>query len=145
MTDNSDTIGKLADAYARAWSSGSPPAVAAHFATGGRIVINRSAPLVGPAAIAEMAAGFFAAFPGMVVTCDDVRSAGNHVLFAWTLEGRHAETKNSVRVSGWEEWELDADGKIASSLGWFDAEEYERQIRDGVGETGDRIRNRSGG
>jgi len=127
-----ETIRTFADDYARAWCSGSPDKVAAHFAADGSIVINQGAPLKGRTAIAEMAAGFFAAFPGMIVTCDEVRTAGRHVLFAWTLEGRHAETKNLVRVGGWEEWDLDDAGKIASSLGWFDAAEYERQIREGV-------------
>ena len=32
------------------------------------------------------------------------------------------------KVSGWEEWELDGGMKITSSLGWFDAEDYERQV-----------------
>jgi uncharacterized protein (TIGR02246 family) len=132
MAIKPDAIRTFAREYARAWSSGSPGAVASHFAAGGRIVINRGAPLEARAAIGQMAAGFFAAFPGMTVACDDVRVAGSHVLFAWTLEGRHAETKNLVRVSGWEEWELDDAGLIASSLGWFDAAEYERQIKEGI-------------
>jgi hypothetical protein len=37
-----------------------------------------------------------------------------------------------VKVGGWEEWNLDADHKIKSSLGWFDASEYERQIAHGA-------------
>ena len=131
MAIDPNAIRKAADEYARAWSSGSPDGVAAHFASNGQIAINRGTPLEGRAAIAEMAKGFFAAFPGMSVSCDGVRIAGSHVLFSWTLDGRHAETKNRVRVGGWEEWELDGTGKIASSLGWFDAEEYERQIREG--------------
>ena len=118
----------LAAAYAEAWCSKSPEAVAAFFARNGRIRINRGEILVGPTAIAEMAAGFHAAFPDLRVLCDGVRAASDHVLFLWTLEGHHAETRNFVRVGGWEEWELDADLKIATSLGWFDAADYERQI-----------------
>ena len=48
------------------------------------------------------------------------------------LEGKHAETGHNVRVPGWEEWDLDENLKIRKSLGWFDAEEYDRQIREGV-------------
>lgn len=132
MANNRDMVTAFAKDYARAWSSGSPDAVAAHFAASGKIVINRGAPLEGRAAIAEMAAGFFAAFPGMTVSCDAVRMSACHVLFAWTLEGRHAETHMLVRVPGWEEWDLDDEGKIASSLGWFDSADYERQIREGA-------------
>ena len=36
---------------------------------------------------------------------------------------------NAVRVSGYEEWTLNADGLIAESKGHFDAEAYESQIR----------------
>ena len=37
-----------------------------------------------------------------------------------------------MKVGGWEEWELDEDLRVKSSLGWFDAAEYERQIAEGV-------------
>ncbi len=35
-------------------------------------------------------------------------------------------------AGGWEEWELDDNMKVKSSLGWFDAQEYERQIAEGL-------------
>jgi hypothetical protein len=78
-----------------------------------------------------MAAGFFSEFPDLVVHCDELRVAGDHAVFAWTLEGHHAETKNHVKLSGWEEWDLDGDMKVKSSLGWFDAADYERQVAGG--------------
>jgi hypothetical protein len=49
----------------------------------------------------------------------------------WTFEGHHARTGKFVRVRGWEEWELDEVMKIATSLGWFDSPDYERQIVEG--------------
>ena len=118
--------------YATAWCSHSPEAVASFYASDGQIQINRGEVLKGHAAIARMAAGFYADFPDLVVRCDDIRSAGNHALFAWTLEGHHAKTKQFVKLGGWEEWELDANMKVKSSLGWFDALEYQRQIEDGA-------------
>jgi uncharacterized protein (TIGR02246 family) len=114
--------------YAEAWCSHSPDAVAAFYASDGQIQINKGEVLKGHTAIAEMAAGFFADFPDLVVHCDDIRMAGSHALFAWTLEGHHAQTKRFVKVGGWEEWELDANLMIISSLGWFDSVEYQRQI-----------------
>ena len=30
--------------------------------------------------------------------------------------------------SGWEEWDLNDDLKVTKSLGWYDAEDYERQV-----------------
>lgn len=114
--------------YADAWSSHDPARVADFYAEDGQIVINNGEPIRGRAAIADMAAGFYAAFPDLKVYCDSFRRAGNHVLFSWTLEGHHAQTGRLVRVPGWEEWDLDEDGKVASSRGWFDAEEYQAQI-----------------
>jgi hypothetical protein len=75
-----------------------------------------------------MAAGFHAEFPDLVILCDSIRTAGDHAIYVWTLQGHHAETKNFVRVGGWEEWDLDDDQKIKSSKGWFDAQEYDRQV-----------------
>jgi hypothetical protein len=110
----------------------SPDAVASYFAADGQISINCGEPSKGRAAIAEMAGGFYADVPDMVVHCDGVRAAGSHALLLWTFEGHHATTQNAVRVSGWEEWELGEDLKIVASLGWFDADEYARQIAEGV-------------
>lgn len=123
---------KLAMDYANAWSSKSPDAVASFFAKDGQIAINRGDVLKGHAAIAEMAAGFYSEFPDLVVLCDEVRVAGDHAVFAWTLEGHHVRTKNFVRVGGWEEWDIDGQLKIKSSLGWFDQAEYDRQIVEGI-------------
>jgi hypothetical protein len=30
-------------------------------------------------------------------------------------------------VQGWEEWELDAEYRVKSSRGWYDAADYARQ------------------
>jgi hypothetical protein len=83
-------------------------------------------------AIVAMVAGFYAEFPDLIVRCDELRTAGDNAIFVWTLEGHHAETKNYVKVAGWEEWELDENMKVKSSLGWFDAEEYNRQVAEGA-------------
>ena len=132
MMLNPQELKQKAMSYSKAWSSGSPEAVASHYAPDGQISINRGDPIQGHAAIAEMAAGFHAEFPDLVIHCDGVRLAGDHAIFLWTLEGHHVETKNSVKVSGWEEWELDDTMQVKSSLGWFDAADYERQILEGV-------------
>jgi uncharacterized protein (TIGR02246 family) len=121
----------LANAYAEAWSARSPEAVASFFAPDGQISINRSEPTKGRDAIAQMAAGFYAELPNMIVRCDGVRASGSHALLLWTFEGHHARTHNFVRVVGWEEWEFNEAMKIESSLGWYDAADYDRQIRGG--------------
>jgi len=126
-TDESEQARSLAAAYTAAWNSGRPEAVAAFFADEGEIVINGGSPWRGRRAVAEMAAGFFADVPDLSLTCDAVRAAGRHVAYLWTFTGTHAGSGNRVRLSGWEEWDLDAAGAIAASRGWFDAEDYTRQ------------------
>ncbi|MCP5373699.1 MAG: SgcJ/EcaC family oxidoreductase [Hyphomicrobiales bacterium] len=131
MSEDAAKLTRMAAEYAAAWSSRSAEAVADFYATDGQITINRGDVLKGRAALVEMAEAFFAAYPDLVVHCDDVRGAGGHALFAWTLEGHHAETGNYVKVGGWEEWELDGDLKVKASLGWYDAAEEQRQIAGG--------------
>ena len=80
-----------------------------------------------------MVNGFYADFPDLKVYCDHYKHAGSHGLFSWTLEGTHVETGNVVRAPGWEEWELNEAGKVTSSCGWFDAEDFTRQVEGGSG------------
>lgn len=70
-----------------------------------------------------MAAGFFSDVPDLKLVCDGVRCAVD----LWTFTGTHAGTKRPLHVSGWEEWELDADYKVKASRGWYDADDYARQ------------------
>ncbi|MEX0328667.1 MAG: SgcJ/EcaC family oxidoreductase [Ruegeria sp.] len=131
MASVRDTLNNLARDYAIAWSSGDPQAVASFYATDARVVLNRGEPIQGKPAIAKMAQRFYSEFPDLEVRCDMMRWAGAHAIFVWTLEGHHSQTGNHIVSRGWDEWELDADHKVKSSLGWFDTEDYRRQI-DGV-------------
>ena len=132
MTGNVADIKTMAENYAKAWCSLSPEAVASFYAPDGQISINRGDVIEGREAIMEMVLGFYAEFPDLVVHCDEVRTAGDHAIFVWTLEDHHSETKNYVKVGGWEEWELNEDMQVSSSLGWYDAQEYERQVVEGA-------------
>ena len=131
MKIDHDKVMDIAAAYTAAWNSGSPEAVAAFYAKDGSIVINRGGPWQGRTGIAEMAAGFFADVPDLALVCDKVRCAGDHVVFLWTFTGTHSGTQNSLNISGWEEWDLDEDLKVKASRGWFDTNDYERQIAGG--------------
>jgi uncharacterized protein (TIGR02246 family) len=123
-----DSIAATVAAYTAAWNSGSAEAVASYYAETGGIVINRGTPWTGRAGVQAMAEGFFADVPNLNLTCDGVRIAGDHVAFLWTFTGHHAETRNLLRIAGWEEWDLDGEGKVIASRGWFDAAEYDRQV-----------------
>ena len=121
-------IAAIAADYTAAWNSGSAEAVASFYAPEGNIVINRGTPWEGRAGIAAMAAGFFADVPDLSLTCDGLRVAGNHVAYLWTFTGHHAQTRNPLRIIGWEEWDLDSADKVMASRGWYDAADYARQV-----------------
>lgn len=131
MTIDPGRIRAIAEAYTAAWNSGSPESVAQFYAEDGQIVINRGTPWTGRSGIAQMAAGFFADVPDLALVCDGVRAAGDHAVYLWTFTGTHAGTKNTLRITGCEEWDFDADLKVKSSRGWFDAEDYARQAAGG--------------
>jgi uncharacterized protein (TIGR02246 family) len=128
MTDQSATQLKMAQAYTAAWCSGDPAAVGSFYAEDGQIIINRGDAHAGRDAVIAMASGFCAEFPDLQLYLEAFRSTGTHAVFAWRLEGHHVETKNFVKVQGWEEWELNADNQVTSSLGWFDGADYDAQI-----------------
>ena len=132
MNPDESKLQEIAAGYANAWNSGSPTEVTALFTPDAQMIINRGHVLKGRAAIAGMVTGFYEQFPDLSVRCDGIRSAGSHAVFLWTLEGHHSGTNNYVRVGGWEEWEFDENMKIKSSLGWFDNQEYLRQIAEGA-------------
>lgn len=124
------TLEAIADAYTSAWNSGSPAAVASFYAEAGSITINRGTPWKGREGVAAMAAGFFADVPDLNLACDGIRIAGDHVVFLWTFTGHDAKSGKPLRISGWEEWDIDADRKVATSRGWFDADDYARQAAE---------------
>jgi len=127
MAIDSKKAKQMADDYTAAWNSGSAQAVAEFYAKDGGIVINRGEPWQGRDRVAQMAAGFFSDVPDIKIVCDGVRCAGDHVVYLWTFTGTHAGSKRPLRVSGWEEWDLDADYKVKASRGWYDADDYTRQ------------------
>jgi steroid delta-isomerase-like uncharacterized protein len=121
----------FATRYAAAWSGRNPDALASFYAENGSLTVNAGAPSVGRAAIAATAKGYMTAFPDMVVKMDSVRWEGSHATFHWTWTGTNTGpggTGKAVRISGYEEWTLGADGLIVESKGHFDEAEYQRQL-----------------
>ena len=117
--------------YTAAWCSQRAADVASFFAGGGSLTINDGTPAVGRAAITASAQGFMTAFPDLVVRMDSLVTTGPQVAYHWTLTGTNTGpggTGKPVRISGYEEWTIGADGLIAKSLGHFDAQDYQRQV-----------------
>lgn len=129
MSVDPEQIEDLARGYTEAWCSRDPARVAAHYVPGGMIAINGG----DAAGIEDVAQGFIAAFPDIQVFMDDLVLRGDGVVeYHWTFTGTSAETGQSVRVPGFEEWTISADGLIAASRGHFDQGEYDRQLRHGA-------------
>lgn len=127
-----DELTRFAERYAKAWCSQNPESVAAFFAQRGSISINNGPPALGRTAIAREAQVFMTTFPDMIVTFDKLEPRGNRTAFHWTLTGTNTGpggTGKRVRISGYELWKIDKDGLIAESRGYFDAEDYQRQLR----------------
>lgn len=129
MTD--DAFAKLVSAYVQAWNSGDPESVGSFFREDAVFIINRGEPWTGRSRVAEMAAGFFSDVPDLVLTSDGGRCAGSHAINVWTFTGHDSETGRPLEVKGWEEWEFDESGKIATAYGWYDAADYARQAGRG--------------
>ena len=125
----------FATRYTAAWCSQTAASVAAFFAETGSLKINDGAASVGRAAITEAAQGFMTAFPDMVVKMDTLKLDAGRIEYHWTLTGNNTGpggTGKAVRISGYEEWTIGADGLIAKSLGHYDSAEYQRQLKEGA-------------
>jgi predicted ester cyclase len=69
---------------------------------------------------------------------DDALVQGDRAIYHWTLVGTNTGpggTGNRVRFSGFEVWQIGADGLIAESQGHFDSATYKRQLERGVEES----------
>lgn len=122
---------EFAEKYTAAWCSQDPASVASFFAEDGSLTINQGESSIGRTAITAAARGFMTAFPDMVVRMDSLGLAGERTTCHWTLTGTNTGpggTGRPVRISGYEEWTIGADGLIARSLGHFDEAEYQRQL-----------------
>ena len=122
---------RFAEAYTAAWCSQNAARVASFFAEEGSLQVNDATPAIGRAAITEVAQSFMTAFPDMQVFFDDLVWQEDRVIYHWTLTGTNTGpggTGRAVRISGFEVWQIGADGRIAQSQGHFDSAEYQRQL-----------------
>jgi|ERR1700737_1449557 len=127
----------FAERYTAAWCSQNAASVAAFYSADGSLSVNDGAPAVGRSAITEVAQSFVTIFSDLRVVMDKVLVQGDHTEYYRTLIGTNTGpggTGHQVRISGFELWQIGADGLIASSQGHFDSSEYHRQLERGVQE-----------
>jgi hypothetical protein len=125
----------LGTRYASAWSSQNSAQLAAFYAENGSLIVNGGQPATGRTAIAGKAQSFMTAFPDMVVKLERMDQHGDHPVFRWIWTGSNTGpggTGKFVRMTGYEEWTLDANGLIAKSDGHYDEADYERQLKGGA-------------
>ena len=131
MNADEQSIRRFAEEYTAAWCSQNPASVAAFYEGDGSLSVNEDAPAVGREAITQVAQGFMTAFPDMKVAMDDLHLQADGIIYHWTLTGTNTGpggTGRSVRISGFEVWQLGTVGLIANSRGHFDNDEYRRQL-----------------
>lgn len=117
--------------YTDAWCSQDAASVAAFYAPDGVLTINGASPNVGRVAITASAVGFMVAFPDLVVEMDGLDVDGDRVIYRWTLHGTNTGpggTGRHVRIKGSETWTMGPDGLVATSIGAYDAPDYQRQL-----------------
>ena len=132
---NPTELTDFATRYAAAWSSQNADTLASLYSENGSLTVNNGSPSVGRAAIASTAKAFMTAFPDMVVKMDRVTQDDGRTRFHWIWTGTNTGpggTGKAVRMIGYEEWTLGADGLIEESRGHFDEAEYQRQLKSGV-------------
>ncbi len=120
--------------YTAAWCSHDPASVAAFFSPDASLTVNHGTPAIGRSQIAELAQSFMTTFPDLQVIMDDVRVRADCAEYHWTLIGTNTGpegTGHRVRISGFERWQIGADGLIAVSQGQFDEADYRRQLEQG--------------
>jgi uncharacterized protein (TIGR02246 family) len=135
LTSPSEVVWELVLRASKAWSSQDPQGVASCYEDTASLTINRGTPSTGRKELAATAASYMQAFPDLGVSVDHVLVAGDSVFWAWTLTGTNTGpggTGKPVRVSGIEVWTMGDSGLVANSIGYYDADIYERQIAHGI-------------
>lgn len=121
--------------YAQAWCSQRADFVSLFYSENGSLTVNDGTPAVGRDEISKVAESFMTAFPDIIVSMDSLVKNTRGVEFHWTFTGTNTGpdgTGKRVKISGFELWQINDEGRIKESKGNFDAEEYERQVKNGV-------------
>ncbi|MGH8130832.1 MAG: amidohydrolase family protein, partial [Steroidobacteraceae bacterium] len=122
---------QFAERYTATWCSQKPESVAEFFAETASLTINGGAPNVGRSGITEAARSFMTGYPDMIVEMDSLDRVGDQYHYRWTFTGTNSGpggTGRKVRISGYQEWKIGADGLIADSLGHYDQADWNRQL-----------------
>jgi nuclear transport factor 2 (NTF2) superfamily protein len=117
--------------YTEAWNSKEPAKMASFYAEDGSLTVNNGSPAIGRQQLAETAQSYMEAFPDMVLTMDSLTVNNGKYRYYWTFKGTNTGprgTGNKVDFSGFEEWTMNEQGLVQTSIGTYDTEDYQRQL-----------------
>lgn len=123
---------EFANLYTAAWCRHDASSVALFYSEAGTLTINEGTPAVGRAAVATAARNFMTAYPDLVVKFNRLEPKGDRVLYHWTFIGTYkgpGGNGNQVCIDGYEDWLIGADGLIAESRGYYDVQDWDRQVQ----------------
>lgn len=132
---DADKLKGMANDYTVAWCSHDAAKVAKFFAPNGSLRINDGELSIGRVAITAAVQKFMTDLPDLDVEMEELSLYGGEIVYHWTLSGKNTGpggTGKKVRIRGYEEWTIDADGLIATSRGHYDEAEYQRQLQEGA-------------
>ena len=117
--------------YTEAWNTKEPAKMASFYAEDGELTVNNGTPAIGRQQLAETAQSYMEAFPDMVLTMDSLTVNNGKYRYYWTFKGTNSGpggTGKKVDFSGFEEWTMNKEGLVQTSIGTYDAEDYQRQL-----------------
>ncbi len=131
-TSEYDQMVEFGQNYTEAWNSNVPENMASFYAADGSLTVNNGTPAIGRKQLAETARSYMEAFPDLELTMDSLTIINDKYRYYWTFRGTNTGpngTGNKVDFSGFEEWTMNDQGLIQKSIGTYDAEQYESQLK----------------
>ncbi len=117
--------------YETAWRSLDPERPFSFQAENCKVTVNDGEPMISAEERINGISSFMEAFPDLLVTMKEIVEEDNGTVFYLNLKGTNTGpegTGNKLDIDGCEIWKLDNNNKITKLDGYFDTEEYERQI-----------------
>ena len=128
---NEDELKKFGVEYETAWRSLVPENPFSFQAKDCIVTVNDGEPMISVEERLNGIIGFLDAFPDLIITMRDILDEDRGIVFYWNLKGTNSGAGgkgNRVDIDGCEVWKLNNGNKIVELKGYFDAEEYERQV-----------------
>lgn len=122
--------------YTKAWNSLDSEKVVSFYAEDGTLTINNGTPSAGRSQLTATVKSYMEAFPDIHLDMDSLVEDSGTYKYYWTFTGTNTGpggTGNKVKFSGFEQWTMNDVGLVQTSIGSYDAEDYNMQLN----ETGD--------